>query len=137
MLPDLLSICRIFCFGFPASLVLLILQDVLAACCGSSGRCCQTHDNCYGDALKLKSCWPIFDNPYTKGYSYTCSQNTITCPRETRTRVHRLGLKGWSFKTKVKRNSFSQRVVNLELIAAESCGGQITCVFKTGGRGFR
>ncbi|XP_072353721.1 phospholipase A2 isoform X1 [Scyliorhinus torazame] len=100
-------------------------------------KCCQTHDNCYGDALKLKSCWPIFDNPYTKGYSYTCSQNTITCPRETRTRVHRLGLKGWSFKTKVKRNSFSQRVVNLELIAAESCGGQITCVFKTGGRGFR
>ncbi|XP_038674139.1 phospholipase A2 [Scyliorhinus canicula] len=42
-------------------------------------KCCQTH-NCYGDALKLKSCWPVFDNPYTKGYSYTCSQSTITCP---------------------------------------------------------
>ncbi|XP_078408989.1 phospholipase A2-like [Cetorhinus maximus] len=45
-------------------------------------KCCQTHDNCYGDALKLKACWPIFDNPYTKSYSYTCFKNTITCSDE-------------------------------------------------------
>ncbi|KAF4082655.1 hypothetical protein AMELA_G00154110 [Ameiurus melas] len=35
-------------------------------------RCCQVHDNCYGDTLKHKACWPIFDNPYTEIYAYSC-----------------------------------------------------------------
>ncbi|XP_048412304.1 phospholipase A2 [Stegostoma tigrinum] len=42
-------------------------------------KCCQIHDNCYSEALKLKECRPIFDNPYTIIYSYTCSENTVTC----------------------------------------------------------
>uniref|UniRef100_UPI00398E8F72 phospholipase A2-like n=1 Tax=Pristiophorus japonicus TaxID=55135 RepID=UPI00398E8F72 len=42
-------------------------------------KCCQIHDNCYGEALELKACWPIFDNPYTEIYSYSCSETTVTC----------------------------------------------------------
>ncbi|XP_072103627.1 phospholipase A2-like [Mobula birostris] len=42
-------------------------------------RCCQTHDNCYGAAEKIKDCTPILDNPYTEIYKYTCYKNTITC----------------------------------------------------------
>ncbi|XP_043571211.1 phospholipase A2-like [Chiloscyllium plagiosum] len=47
-------------------------------------RCCQIHDNCYSDAVKLKECWPIIDNPYTITYSYTCSENTIVCTSRNR-----------------------------------------------------
>ncbi|KFP33528.1 Phospholipase A2, partial [Colius striatus] len=42
-------------------------------------RCCQAHDNCYSEAQKLKSCTYILDNPYTKFYSYSCSNKEITC----------------------------------------------------------
>ncbi|NXN88526.1 PA21B Phospholipase, partial [Bombycilla garrulus] len=42
-------------------------------------RCCQVHDNCYSQAEKLSSCTFILDNPYTKRYSYTCSNKKITC----------------------------------------------------------
>ncbi|MBN3284426.1 PA2I Phospholipase, partial [Polyodon spathula] len=49
-------------------------------------RCCQVHDNCYSEALKHKDCWPIFDNPYTEIYSYTCRDATVTCSRECRHR---------------------------------------------------
>nr|Q9I900.1 RecName: Full=Acidic phospholipase A2 D; Short=svPLA2; AltName: Full=APLA; AltName: Full=Phosphatidylcholine 2-acylhydrolase; Flags: Precursor [Naja sputatrix]AAF82186.1 acidic phospholipase A2 [Naja sputatrix] len=37
-------------------------------------RCCQVHDNCYGEAEKISRCWPYF-----KTYSYECSQGTLTC----------------------------------------------------------
>ncbi|XP_059844357.1 phospholipase A2 [Hypanus sabinus] len=42
-------------------------------------RCCQTHDKCYGTAENIKDCTPVFDNPYTEIYTYTCSKNTVTC----------------------------------------------------------
>ncbi|XP_036908509.1 phospholipase A2 [Sturnira hondurensis] len=41
--------------------------------------CCQKHDNCYEQALRLDSCKSIMDNPYTKTYSYSCSGTEITC----------------------------------------------------------
>ncbi|XP_051828893.1 phospholipase A2 [Antechinus flavipes] len=42
-------------------------------------QCCQTHDRCYAAAKKLDSCKFLLDNPYTKIYSYSCSDNEITC----------------------------------------------------------
>ncbi|NWS54495.1 PA21B Phospholipase, partial [Chunga burmeisteri] len=42
-------------------------------------RCCQTHDACYSKAEKLESCTFIIDNPYTRTYSFTCSNGQITC----------------------------------------------------------
>ncbi|NWX52092.1 PA21B Phospholipase, partial [Steatornis caripensis] len=42
-------------------------------------RCCQAHDNCYTQAKKLESCRFLLDNPYTKVYSYSCSNKQITC----------------------------------------------------------
>ncbi|DAA20758.1 TPA: Phospholipase A2-like [Bos taurus] len=44
--------------------------------------CCQTHDNCYKQAKKLDSCKVLVDNPYTNNYSYSCSNNEITCSSE-------------------------------------------------------
>ncbi|XP_059105728.1 phospholipase A2-like [Peromyscus eremicus] len=41
--------------------------------------CCQTHDNCYGQAMKMESCKFLIDNPYSSSYSYTCSKNVVTC----------------------------------------------------------
>ncbi|MEE6523999.1 hypothetical protein FKM82_023178 [Ascaphus truei] len=53
---------------------------------GGSGKpmddldtCCQTHDNCYGASKQLEDCIPIFDNPYTEIYTYTCTDNSPTC----------------------------------------------------------
>ncbi|XP_019959066.2 phospholipase A2-like isoform X2 [Paralichthys olivaceus] len=47
-------------------------------------RCCQVHDNCYGDAMQLDECWSILDNPYTKVYSYSCEEanKTVTCGKD-------------------------------------------------------
>ncbi|XP_062268392.1 phospholipase A2-like [Platichthys flesus] len=44
-------------------------------------RCCQVHDQCYDDAMQHDACWPIFDNPYTEIYAYSCDEasKTITC----------------------------------------------------------
>ncbi|KAM9622186.1 phospholipase A2 [Trichechus inunguis] len=42
-------------------------------------RCCQIHDNCYGQVKNLKSCTFLVDNPYTNIYSYTCSGSEIIC----------------------------------------------------------
>ncbi|XP_059105601.1 phospholipase A2-like isoform X2 [Peromyscus eremicus] len=42
-------------------------------------RCCQTHDNCYGQAMKMESCKFLIDNPYSSSYSYSCSGNEVTC----------------------------------------------------------
>ncbi|KAL2298543.1 hypothetical protein Nmel_015545 [Mimus melanotis] len=44
-------------------------------------RCCQVHDNCYSQAMELESCRFLLDNPYTKSYSYSCSDGKITCSR--------------------------------------------------------
>ncbi|KAM8945943.1 phospholipase A2, minor isoenzyme-like [Pelodytes ibericus] len=53
---------------------------------GGSGKpvddldaCCKIHDECYGDYTKVENCNPIFDNPYTEFYSYSCSDNKVTC----------------------------------------------------------
>ncbi|XP_065759800.1 phospholipase A2 [Muntiacus reevesi] len=45
-------------------------------------RCCQTHDNCYKQAKKLDNCRVLVDNPYTNSYSYSCSNNEVTCSSE-------------------------------------------------------
>uniref|UniRef100_A0A2D4PRN1 phospholipase A2 n=1 Tax=Micrurus surinamensis TaxID=129470 RepID=A0A2D4PRN1_MICSU len=37
-------------------------------------RCCQVHDNCYGEAETVHKC-----NPYWTFYSYECSEGTLTC----------------------------------------------------------
>ncbi|XP_035464755.2 phospholipase A2 isoform X1 [Scophthalmus maximus] len=44
-------------------------------------RCCMVHDHCYDDAMQLDECWPIFDNPYTEFYAYSCDEKnkTVTC----------------------------------------------------------
>ncbi|XP_028710619.1 phospholipase A2-like [Peromyscus leucopus] len=42
-------------------------------------RCCQTHDNCYGQVKKMESCKFLIENPYTTSYSYSCSGNEVTC----------------------------------------------------------
>lgn len=42
-------------------------------------RCCQAHDGCYSQAEKLESCKFLWDNPYTKTYSFSCSGEQITC----------------------------------------------------------
>ncbi|XP_034457174.1 phospholipase A2-like isoform X1 [Hippoglossus hippoglossus] len=44
-------------------------------------RCCEVHDNCYGDAMQLNACWSLFHNPYTKMYSYSCDKASkkLTC----------------------------------------------------------
>uniref|UniRef100_A0A8D0HKK9 Phospholipase A2 n=1 Tax=Sphenodon punctatus TaxID=8508 RepID=A0A8D0HKK9_SPHPU len=41
--------------------------------------CCQVHDNCYSEAKRHPECKFILDNPYTEIYSYSCSDNNITC----------------------------------------------------------
>ncbi|KAM3849713.1 phospholipase A2-like [Diretmus argenteus] len=44
-------------------------------------RCCQVHDRCYSDAMQHSECFPIFDNPYTELYQYSCDKanKKITC----------------------------------------------------------
>nr|QSI84034.1 phospholipase A2 IB [Calliophis bivirgatus] len=42
-------------------------------------RCCQTHDNCYTAAGKHPDCNHFWERPFTKRYSYTCSEGTLTC----------------------------------------------------------
>ncbi|XP_076010380.1 phospholipase A2, minor isoenzyme-like [Genypterus blacodes] len=42
-------------------------------------RCCQVHDNCYGQATRRPDCQGIFDSPYIKPYSFTCARRTPTC----------------------------------------------------------
>ncbi|XP_071973845.1 phospholipase A2, minor isoenzyme-like isoform X1 [Engystomops pustulosus] len=42
-------------------------------------KCCQIHDECYGQYKSIKNCNIIFDNPYTEFYSYSCNDNTVTC----------------------------------------------------------
>ncbi|KAM3867830.1 phospholipase A2 GL16-1-like [Diretmus argenteus] len=44
-------------------------------------RCCQIHDQCYSDAMLHEECFPIFDNPYTEIYGYSCDSDskTVTC----------------------------------------------------------
>ncbi|KAM9301998.1 phospholipase A2-like [Gastrophryne carolinensis] len=41
--------------------------------------CCQIHDNCYSQYKATPGCTPIFDNPYTEFYSYSCEDNVVTC----------------------------------------------------------
>ncbi|XP_053267935.1 phospholipase A2 [Pleuronectes platessa] len=47
-------------------------------------RCCQVHDNCYGEAEQHDECLPIFDSPYIEWYTWSCDQasNTVTCASE-------------------------------------------------------
>nr|AHZ08811.1 phospholipase A2 [Micropechis ikaheca] len=42
-------------------------------------RCCQTHDNCYGEAEKLPECQGILSGPYINTYSYDCTKGKLTC----------------------------------------------------------
>ncbi|TNN65065.1 Phospholipase A2 [Liparis tanakae] len=44
-------------------------------------RCCQVHDDCYGQAIEHSDCRPILDNPYTELYDYSCDykKKTVTC----------------------------------------------------------
>ncbi|CAL8279747.1 unnamed protein product [Merluccius merluccius] len=47
-------------------------------------RCCQIHDQCYSNAMQHDDCWPIFDNPYTEHYYYTCNHRKVTCTSRNR-----------------------------------------------------
>lgn len=44
-------------------------------------RCCQVHDQCYGDAKKHPKCRKVIDSPYTMIYKYNCDKSSkkITC----------------------------------------------------------
>ncbi|CAB1439238.1 unnamed protein product, partial [Pleuronectes platessa] len=46
-------------------------------------RCCQVHDNCYGEAELHDECLPIFDNPYMEWYTWSCDEasKTLTCAK--------------------------------------------------------
>ncbi|XP_041079008.1 phospholipase A2-like [Polyodon spathula] len=46
---------------------------------GCCWGCCKIHDDCYSAAMNNPDCFPIFDNPYTEIYSYTCEGTTVTC----------------------------------------------------------
>uniref|UniRef100_A0A8C5QIU0 Phospholipase A2 n=1 Tax=Leptobrachium leishanense TaxID=445787 RepID=A0A8C5QIU0_9ANUR len=41
--------------------------------------CCKIHDNCYGESMTVAGCKFILDNPYTEIYSYSCTDNKVTC----------------------------------------------------------
>ncbi|XP_033832143.1 phospholipase A2, minor isoenzyme-like [Periophthalmus magnuspinnatus] len=44
-------------------------------------KCCQVHDQCYSDAMQHDECWPVFDNPYTEFYSFSCdaANRKVSC----------------------------------------------------------
>ncbi|XP_017270085.1 phospholipase A2 [Kryptolebias marmoratus] len=42
-------------------------------------KCCQTHDNCYGNSRKTEGCTSIFNNPILRIYKYSCSDKEVTC----------------------------------------------------------
>ncbi|XP_060942605.1 uncharacterized protein LOC133019987 [Limanda limanda] len=44
-------------------------------------RCCEVHDNCYGDAQQHDKCLSIFDSPYIEWYTWSCDEasKTVTC----------------------------------------------------------
>nr|Q45Z26.1 RecName: Full=Acidic phospholipase A2 5; Short=svPLA2; AltName: Full=Phosphatidylcholine 2-acylhydrolase 5; Short=PLA-5; Flags: Precursor [Tropidechis carinatus]AAZ22658.1 PLA-5 precursor [Tropidechis carinatus] len=42
-------------------------------------RCCQTHDDCYGEAEKLPACNYMMSGPYYNTYSYECNDGELTC----------------------------------------------------------
>ncbi|XP_062269132.1 acidic phospholipase A2 HTe-like [Platichthys flesus] len=47
-------------------------------------RCCQVHDNCYGDAEKRGDCWPILQSPYVAWYTSTQHDGSkITCDKNS------------------------------------------------------
>ncbi|KAJ3605569.1 hypothetical protein NHX12_027614 [Muraenolepis orangiensis] len=62
----------------PSQLVLLVAAS-LAYAHGLNVRCCQVHDVCYSRSMQHDACWPVFDNPYTEHYFYTCDSKKITC----------------------------------------------------------
>nr|AAZ22633.1 PLA-3 precursor [Oxyuranus scutellatus] len=56
--------------------------------CGKGGRgtplddldrCCQVHDDCYGEAEKLPACNYLMSSPYFNSYSYKCNEGKVTC----------------------------------------------------------
>uniref|UniRef100_A0A8C5MIB4 Phospholipase A2 n=1 Tax=Leptobrachium leishanense TaxID=445787 RepID=A0A8C5MIB4_9ANUR len=44
--------------------------------------CCKIHDNCYGESMTVAGCKFILDNPYTEIYSYSCTDNKVTCSKK-------------------------------------------------------
>ncbi|XP_066494093.1 phospholipase A2, minor isoenzyme-like [Tiliqua scincoides] len=42
-------------------------------------RCCQIHEDCCGAAANVPKCYSFLHNPYTKIYTYSCSETSITC----------------------------------------------------------
>ncbi|XP_018428583.1 PREDICTED: phospholipase A2, minor isoenzyme-like [Nanorana parkeri] len=48
----------------------------------SLDACCKVHDNCYSDSRSVVNCNPIFDNPYTEFYAYSCENKVVTCKNE-------------------------------------------------------
>ncbi|XP_053267931.1 phospholipase A2 isoform X3 [Pleuronectes platessa] len=44
-------------------------------------RCCQVHDNCYGESQQYDACRPYIDSPYIEWYAYKCEEGskTLTC----------------------------------------------------------
>uniref|UniRef100_A0A3B3VMM2 Phospholipase A2 n=1 Tax=Poecilia latipinna TaxID=48699 RepID=A0A3B3VMM2_9TELE len=43
-------------------------------------RCCQVHDNCYSQTMKIPECEGIFDLPYVIDYNFSCSNKQVYCP---------------------------------------------------------
>ncbi|MED6285168.1 hypothetical protein CHARACLAT_026561 [Characodon lateralis] len=42
-------------------------------------RCCQVHDNCYGNSHTIPECEGIFDLPYVIIYDFSCSNKQVDC----------------------------------------------------------
>ncbi|XP_047236310.1 phospholipase A2-like [Girardinichthys multiradiatus] len=42
-------------------------------------RCCQVHDNCYGNSKTIPECEGILDLPYVIIYDFSCSNKQVDC----------------------------------------------------------
>ncbi|XP_005811202.1 phospholipase A2-like [Xiphophorus maculatus] len=42
-------------------------------------RCCQVHDSCYSNSMKIPECEGILDLPYVISYNFSCSNKQVTC----------------------------------------------------------
>ncbi|XP_072103847.1 phospholipase A2, minor isoenzyme-like isoform X1 [Mobula birostris] len=83
---NLIQFSNMISCAIPGCSALLRFNDYGCYCGpGGSGtpvddldRCCQTHDNCYGDAENKENCKTVF-SPTMVYYHWSCSKGKIEC----------------------------------------------------------